>query len=432
VNQADAFGGHDRRLRNRAGVSRRLAPGVLAAFFALSACLAAMTLPDEARAASPAKSRVAGAKPSVAKNSGANKSGKPAAPVAAKAVRKPTATKAGKPVARKGTKPVASKASQSRPRQVARSRKAVAPARAHGGAAAKTPARSTVRAAAAVASMPVLRPSIGQAIGLHEAYDPLSLHSAVALAVDAASGEVLFEKNSRAVLPIASISKLMTAMVVLEAGQALDERLAISEADIDTEKFTRSRLRPGTVLTRDEMLHLALMASENRAANALGRHYPGGLDAFVARMNERARELGMESTWFVEPTGLSSRNVSSAMDLARLVRAASRYPLIREYSTASSLTVEAGARHVSFRNTNRLVSREDWDIGLQKTGYISEAGNCLVMQARVEGRPVVLVLLDATGKLSRFGDAQRLRDWIEGQPRIDSAPRAAAQVSRDS
>ncbi len=411
MNQADAIGGQGRRLRLRATLFRRLAPGALAAFFAVSASLAAMTSAGEARAASPAKSRVAG--------TGTKSAAKPTR-VAASKTSKPAA---GKPAASKASKPVARKGSPTRKSQVARNRKVLP---------AKAPTRSTVKAAA-VASVPAARLSIGQAIGLHEAYDPLSLHSAVALAVDAASGEVLFEKNARAVLPIASISKLMTALVVLEAGQPLDERLTISEADIDTEKYTRSRLRPGTVLTRDEMLHLALMASENRAANALGRHYPGGLDTFVARMNEKARELGMESTWFVEPTGLSSRNVSSAIDLARLVRAASRYPLIREYSTAASLTVEAaGARTVSFRNTNRLVSRDDWDIGLQKTGYISEAGNCLVMQARVEGRPVVLVLLDATGKLSRFGDAQRLRDWIEARPRSDGAPHAAAQVSRDS
>lgn len=411
MNQADAIGGQGRRLRLRATLFRRLAPGALAAFFAVSASLAAMTSAGEARAASPAKSRVAG--------TGTKSAAKPTRVAAAK-TSKPAA---GKPAASKASKPVARKGSPTRKSQVARNRKVLP---------AKAPTRSTVKAAA-VASVPAARLSIGQAIGLHEAYDPLSLHSAVALAVDAASGEVLFEKNARAVLPIASISKLMTALVVLEAGQPLDERLTISEADIDTEKYTRSRLRPGTVLTRDEMLHLALMASENRAANALGRHYPGGLDTFVARMNEKARELGMESTWFVEPTGLSSRNVSSAIDLARLVRAASRYPLIREYSTAASLTVEAaGARTVSFRNTNRLVSRDDWDIGLQKTGYISEAGNCLVMQARVEGRPVVLVLLDATGKLSRFGDAQRLRDWIEARPRSDGAPHAAAQVSRDS
>jgi len=284
---------------------------------------------------------------------------------------------------------------------------------------------SVVRAA------PAPRPSIGQVIGLHDVDDPLSLHSSVALALDAQTGEVLFEKNSLAVLPIASITKLMTAMVVLDAGLPLDEQLSISAADIDTEKFTRSRLRPGTQLTRDEMLNLALMSSENRAANALGRHYPGGLEAFVARMNEMARELGMASTHFVEPTGLSSYNVSNALDLAKLVRAASEYPLIRSHSTASSLTVAAGARPVSFRNTNRLTQSPDWEIGLQKTGYISEAGNCLVMETDFEGRAVVLVLLDATARLSRFGDARRLRDWLEETPR-PGAPQALAQVSRGS
>ncbi len=299
------------------------------------------------------------------------------------------------------------------------------------GAQRPKPQTSSVAPKAAAAPAPS-RPSIGQAIGLHEVSDPLSLHSSVALAMDARTGEVLFEKNSNAVLPIASISKLMTAMVVLDASQPLGERLSISTEDIDTEKFTRSRLRPGTMLSRDEMLQLALMSSENRAANALGRHYPGGLQAFVAAMNAKARQLDMQNTYFVEPTGLSSSNVSSAVDLARLVRAASDYPLIREYSTASSLTVVAGQHRASFHNTNRLVSRQDWEIALQKTGYISEAGNCLVMQARLEDRPVVMVLLDAVGRLSRYGDAQRLRSWIEGSPRPMRERQAVAQASTGS
>jgi len=372
------------------------------------------------------------------------KASRPAARSAAK-----PAVRVAKPAAR-STKPVARKAASARkstsaPRTAA-ARKAVAnppagslPAKK---AASPAPRPVTQRVAAAATGSAVAvgtsaagtRQSMGRIIGLHESRDPASLHSAVALAVDAETGEILFEKNANAVLPIASISKLMTAMVVLDADQPLDERLTITTADIDTEKFTRSRLSPGTVLTRDAMLQLALMASENRAANALGRHYPGGLDAFVARMNEKARELGMETTWFVEPTGLSSRNVSSALDLARLVHAASEYPLIRSYSTADSLTVSSRARPVSFHNTNRLLARDDWEIGVQKTGYISEAGNCLVMQARVEGRPVVLVFLDATGKLSRFGDARRLRTWLEGQPPRpdDSGPRAAIDFSTDS
>ncbi|MCD6674813.1 MAG: D-alanyl-D-alanine endopeptidase [Burkholderiaceae bacterium] len=274
-------------------------------------------------------------------------------------------------------------------------------------AEARAPVADSARAGQA-------RPSIGHAFGLHDVEDPLSLESAVALVLDQRSGEVLFEKNSRAVLPIASISKLMTAIVVLDAKLPLDEMLEISEADVDTERFTRSRLRTGTRLTRDELLHLALMSSENRAAHALGRHYPGGMPAFVAQMNRKAQELGMTSSGFVEPTGLSSSNVSSARDLALLVQAASRYPLIREYSTASALSVDTGRRTESYRNTNRLIDRSDWEIGVQKTGFISEAGNCVVMQARIASRPVVMVLLDAEQRTARVSDSLRIRQWVEG------------------
>ena len=260
-------------------------------------------------------------------------------------------------------------------------------------------------------------PSIAQAIGLHSVDDPLDLRSAVALVVDQRSGATLLAKNTQAVLPIASITKLMTAMVVLDANLPLDETLEVTDADIDTEKHTSSRLRPGTRLTRTEMLNLALMSSENRAAHALGRNYPGGLDAFVGAMNAKARALGMNDSSFVDPTGLSSRNVSNALDLSRMVAAAFDYPLIREYSTASALTVEAGRRSVGYRNTNRLVDKPDWDIALQKTGYISEAGSCLVMHMSVEGRPMVMVLLDAIGRFSRFGDALRIRQWLESERR---------------
>jgi len=262
------------------------------------------------------------------------------------------------------------------------------------------------------------RPSVGQAIGLHQVDDPLDLRSSVALVVDQRSGATVFAKNAHAVLPIASITKLMTAMVVLDAQLPLDEQLEITEADIDTEKHTRSRLRTGTRLSRDELLHLALMASENRAAHALGRNYPGGIDAFIEAMNAKARAIGMDSTSFSDPTGLSSRNVSNALDLSRMVAAAFDYPLIREYSTAPELKVEAGRRVVGFRNTNRLIANPSWEIGLQKTGYISEAGSCLVMHMTVEDRPLVLVLLDAVGIRSRFGDAQRIRTWLEGEGRI--------------
>ncbi|HEY5635117.1 MAG TPA: D-alanyl-D-alanine endopeptidase, partial [Burkholderiaceae bacterium] len=250
-------------------------------------------------------------------------------------------------------------------------------------------------------------------IGLHATEDPLELHSSVALVIDQGSGETLFSKNAQAVLPIASITKLMTALVILDAGLPLEEKLEVSAADADTEKGTRSRLRFGTRLTRGELMQLALMSSENRAAHAIGRNYPGGIDAFVEAMNAKAEALGMHSSYFVDPTGLSSRNVSNARDLARLVEAAYRYPKVREYSTAAQMTVQVGRGRSAFRNTNRLIISPTWDIGLQKTGYISEAGNCLVMQVSIENRPLVLVLLDARGKLSRFGDAQRLRNWIE-------------------
>ena len=257
------------------------------------------------------------------------------------------------------------------------------------------------------------RPSVGESIGLKNVADPLSLHSSVALVVDARSGDVLVRKNPNAVLPIASITKLMTAMVVLDAGLPLNERLQITRDDIDRMRHTSSRLHPGAWLTRAEMLQLALMSSENRAANALGRYYPGGMPAFVAAMNAKSRALGLHDTRFVEPTGLSSANVSSGRDLAQLVRTASTYPLIRQYSTARSLTVQPAREALGFYNTNRLISTAGWSIGLQKTGFISEAGNCLVMVANVEGRPLIFVLLDAAGKLARFGDAQRIRAWVE-------------------
>jgi len=241
----------------------------------------------------------------------------------------------------------------------------------------------------------------------------LPLHSSVALVVDQQSGEVLLDKNPREVLPIASITKLMTAMVVLDARQRLDEPLRITREDIDTLRHSGSRLRPGVKLTRGEMLQLALMASENRAANALGRHYPGGMPAFVSAMNAKAKMIGMHDSRFVEPTGLSSRNASNGHDLARLVREAWNYPLIRQYSVARSMSVRAGQQSLGYFNTNRLVSTQGWTVGLQKTGYISDAGNCLVMQARIDGRPLIFVLLDANGAMARFGDAQRIRSWLQ-------------------
>lgn len=262
------------------------------------------------------------------------------------------------------------------------------------------------------------RPSLGELQGLKATDDPLDLKSSVALVVDQETNQVLFSKNPDAVLPIASITKLMTAVVVAQAGQDLDEPLTITAEDIDTEKGSRSRLNVGTQLSRGEMLHLALMSSENRAANALGRHYPGGLPAFVKVMNATALRLGMDDTRYVEPTGLSSQNRSSARDLSILVKAAYAYPLIRELSTTPQAEFAVGSGTQEFRNTNGLVRNPTWEIGLQKTGYIAEAGRCLVMQAQLAGRKLIMVLLDSAGKYSRIGDAERIRHWLVQQTEL--------------
>lgn len=268
---------------------------------------------------------------------------------------------------------------------------------------------------------------MGQLAGLHATDDPLDLKSSVALVIDQQTGDVLLSKNPDAVLPIASLTKLMTALVVAETGQPLDEMLTITEADVDTEKGSRSRLPVGTRLTRGEMLHLSLMSSENRAANALGRHYPGGLRAFVSAMNAKAQLLGMSDTEYAEPTGLSSRNRSSARDLALLVEAAYRHDVIRDLSTSTGMRVEAGARPIAFHNTNRLVHSPAWEIGLQKTGFISEAGRCLVMQAEVAGRALIMVFLDSVGRHARLGDAERVRQWVSST----LAPAAAMTGATD-
>jgi D-alanyl-D-alanine endopeptidase (penicillin-binding protein 7) len=307
---------------------------------------------------------------------------------------------------------------------------AKAPAKAKAAGRATPRARSVVRPGrAAVVRLAPARPSFGQVFGLHAADDPLDLKSSVALVIDQETRQVLFSKNPEAVLPIASITKLMTALVVTEAGLPLDEVLVITQDDVDTEKGSRSRLNVGTRLSRGEMLHLALMSSENRAAHALGRNYPGGLDAFVGAMNAKAQQLGMAGTRYVEPTGLSSRNQSSATDLARLVEAAYIHPMIRELSTMPEAQVAVGSRQLQFRNTNGLVHNPEWAIGLQKTGYISEAGRCVVMQAQLAGRQLIMVLLDSAGRYSRIGDAERIRRWLDqGMPfrtALDSATGSA-------
>ena len=244
--------------------------------------------------------------------------------------------------------------------------------------------------------------------------DLSDLKSSAVMIVRQDDGSLLYSKNIETVVPIASITKLMTAMVVLDAKLPLDEYVIITTDDIDDIKGTRSRLKVGSRLTRDDLLRLALMASENRAAAALTRAYPGGTPAFVAAMNEKAMELGMYRSRFVDGTGLSSENVSTARDLATMVKGAYQYPLIREYSTETAHTVTlANGRSLQYRNSNRLVQNPDWHIGLSKTGYISEAGRCLVMRVRMASRDLVVVLLDSWGKYSRIGDANRIRKWLE-------------------
>jgi D-alanyl-D-alanine endopeptidase (penicillin-binding protein 7) len=261
----------------------------------------------------------------------------------------------------------------------------------------------------------VLKPSDLQAA---EEAAGLDLRSAAALVIDQEGNRLLYAKNTDAVMPIASITKLMTAIVVLESGAPLDDRVTVTMEDVDRLKGTSSRLRVGTTLPRKEMLRLALMASENRAASALARHYPGGVSAFVQAMNQKAKQLGMRDTRFVDPTGLNPNNVSTALDLARLVNAGYQHELIRDYTTTESVRLafqgnRRKARALDFRNSNALVRGGEWEIGLSKTGYISEAGRCLVMQARIAAKPVIIVLLDSWGKFTRIADANRIKRWVE-------------------
>ena len=291
------------------------------------------------------------------------------------------------------------------------------------------PARISARTAkipTRVAFVPA-KPSFGQIAGLHEVNDPLDLKSSVALVIDQETKEVLLSKNDHAVLPIASLTKLMTGMIISQAKLPMDEPVTITQEDVDTEKGSRSRLAVGATLTRGEMLHLALMSSENRAAHALGRTYPGGLTAFVGQMNMKARLLGMTDTRYVEPTGLSSSNQSSARDLATLVNVAHGDALLRELSTSPGYEVAVGHKTLQYNNTNGLVKNPTWDIGLQKTGYISEAGRCLVMQTQVAGRKIIMVFLDSAGKFSRLGDAERVRHWVETLP-VLTAPLKTIRV----
>jgi len=242
-----------------------------------------------------------------------------------------------------------------------------------------------------------------------------NLRSSSVLVLDSANSSILYSRKADVSTPIASITKLMTVLVVADAGLPLDEPIQLTAEDRIVGKGAPSRLTLGTTLTRGDLIHLALMSSENRAAHALGRNYPGGLPAFVAAMNAKARKLGMTSAHFVDPAGLSCDNVASAEDLSKLVLAASENPVIREYSTDRGYAVRVGRRMLEFRNTNSLVSNPAWNIIVQKTGYITEAGRCLVMQAVIQGRTVVIVLLNSVGKNTRVADAVRIRRWMEAK-----------------
>jgi serine-type D-Ala-D-Ala endopeptidase (penicillin-binding protein 7) len=331
---------------------------------------------------------------------------------------------------------VAVKAGASKPKLVAKIR-----VKKESSLSSKRSAKSTQyahvssRKLVAVRHVTPVKPSFGQIAGLHDTPDELELKSSVALVIDQDTREVLVRKNESAVLPIASLTKLMTALLISEHKLPMDELITITDDDVDTEKGSRSRLKVGTTLSRGEMLHLALMSSENRAAHALGRTHPNGMTGFVRAMNARARELGMSDTRYVEPTGLSSRNQSSAQDLATLVSTAHSNPVLRQLSTSEGYQIDVGDKTLQYINTNRLIGNPEWDIGLQKTGYISEAGRCLVMQARIAGRKLIMVFLDSSGKLSRLGDAERVKRWIEsntaaGKPQTPplAVPAAASDV----
>ncbi len=254
------------------------------------------------------------------------------------------------------------------------------------------------------------------------ARETLDLRAANALVVDSETGKILFAKNEQAIVPIASITKLMTAMVVLDARLDLDETIEVVEEDQSKVKFSRSRLQIGTIIRRADLLRLALMSSDNRAASALARSYPGGTAAAIEAMNAKSKLIGLEHTRFEEPTGLSSNNVSSAADLARLVSAARGYPIIRDFSTTPEYEIHTNRGRLSFGNTNGLTKKGEWDIDVQKTGFISEAGRCLVLSVRMAARPFTIILLDAAGKYTTFADAQRIRQWLDPSYEIPAAP----------
>lgn len=329
---------------------------------------------------------------------------------AKRAAAKPATKAASKPVARAPSKAKANAKAKQKPKAATKAK------------AKKKPATSATRAKAAVTQQ--------QAVGAENASFELDrfgnpvLASSAFVVVNQKTGEILAEKRGESAMPIASITKLMTAMVVLDSRQSLSEMLTIGQEDIDDLKGTGSRIAVGTRLSREEMLRLALMSSENRAASALGRHYPGGRPAFIMAMNIKARMIGLWDTRFADSTGLNPANVSSPRDLVKMVQAASAYPLIREFSTTPDRYVTAGSRTLHFRNSNGLVHDPDWQVGLSKTGYIREAGRCLVMQTWIHGAPVIMVFMDSQGKYTRVADARRVKRWLEtsGGQRLASMP----------
>ena len=335
---------------------------------------------------------------------------------------KPLATRSGAPTGRAG-RSLAGKAASRAAKQAARtggrtrvsltSRAGVGVGVGAGAAAAAAVADPAAIAGVETTVERIAPMSLGAVLGLHRINDPLELRSASALVIERETGKVLFEKNPQYVLPIASLTKLMTAMVVLDAGQPLDEFIEVAAEDRDTDRFSASHLPVGARASRAELLQLALMASENRAAAALARTYPGGLAAYVEAANRKAASLGMVDSVFADGTGLSASNVATVHDLARMVSAASGYPEIARWSLASSLSLRLGRGSRNFHTTNRLVGSPNWQLELQKTGYISEAGNCLLLQARVDERSLIVVLLDSAGRYSRIGDAERIRRWLE-------------------
>ncbi|WP_419204852.1 D-alanyl-D-alanine endopeptidase [Bordetella trematum] len=391
--------------------ARAVAPLALAAaMFSAPALAAKATDPCKTNAKS-AECRAAKKKAPATKTAASKPAAKTAPKTTPKAASRASAKPAAKAPAKTASKASAKSTTKARSKTASKASPKVAARKAPASGKKAAPRNARARhAAAAAAGAAVVEPAL-----VSVAEDVRSLRSSTAYVMDLETSTVLFAKNDKVVRPIASISKLMTALVVVDANLPMDEMLEITDEDIDTLKHTTSRLSVGTRLSRGDMLHLALMSSENRAANALGRNYPGGLPAFVRAMNAKAATLGMVDSRFVEPTGLSAQNVSSPRDLSRLLRAASQRPLIHRYSTDSEYEVEVNKRTQTFRNTNLLVRKPDWDIKVSKTGFINEAGECLVMLTRVNGRDLAIVLLDSQGKLSRIGDAVRLRRIVQSE-----------------